>query len=318
MRIAILDDYLNVSQELADWSRLGPEHEVVVFNRHIRYLHDRVSQLQGFDVLCMMRERMDCPAELIDALPALKLICITGQNHRTLDLKAAARRGVVVSRTQRRDSVSHATVELAWGLMLALARSIPQDTWAMGQGGWQTALGVSLEGKTLGLLGLGRLGQRMAPIARAFGMEVMAWSPNLTAERAATAGVLGVDRQTLFGRADFLSLHLVLSDTSRHIVDRSALALMKPDAYLVNTARAGLVDTDALIEALEQGRLAGAAVDVFEEEPLPADAEIRRTRNLMLTPHVGYSVRELMQDFYQDTVDNIAAFLRGKPINIVV
>ncbi len=318
MRIAILDDYLNVSRQLADWSRLGSGHEVVVFNHHLPSLSDRVRLLRDFDVLCMMRERMDCPAELIEALPALKLICITGQKHRTLDLPAAARRGVVVCRTQRRDSGSHATVELAWGLLLALARRLPHEACGMREGRWQTALGVSLEGKTLGLLGLGKLGQRMVPMARAFGMKVVAWSPNLTPERAEAAGTVWVDRQALFSQSDFLSLHLVLSDSTRHVVDERALALMRPDSYLVNTARAGLVDTEALLAALARGQLAGAAVDVFDEEPLPADAPIRRANNLILTPHIGYSVQELMREFYQDTVENIAAYLRGEPINVVV
>jgi len=318
MRIAILDDYLNAAKTLADWSQIESEHDVVVFDRHIRDMQDRVKLLRDFDVLCMMRERMDCPRELIEALPALKLICITGQNHRTLDFRAAAERGIVVCRPVRRAIGSHATVELAWGLILALARNLPGETWNMREGGWQSALGVSLEGRTLGLLGLGRLGQRMVPTAKSFGMSVLAWSPNLTDERAEAAGAVRVDKQTLLRECDFLSLHLVLGETTRSIVGRNDLALLKPGAYLVNTARSGLVDTEALMQALEQGRLAGAAIDVFEEEPLPENAAIRRCKNLILTPHIGYSVVEQMRDFYRDTVDNITGYLRGKPINVIV
>jgi D-3-phosphoglycerate dehydrogenase len=316
MRLAILDDYQNVALGLADWSRLEGRCSVTVFRRPFRDIDDAAEALQPFDILCSMRERTAFPRELLERLPNLKLITITGGQHRTLDIEAATQLGIAVSGTTRRGTGHHATPELAWGLILSLARHIPLEATKMRSGGWQETLGTVLSGKTLGLLGLGRLGSRMVPIGRAFGMEVIAWSPNLTDARAEELGATRVERNELFARSDVLSLHVVLSERSRGMVGRQELALMKPGAFLINTARGPIVDEEALIEALAEGRIA-AGLDVFAIEPLPDDHPLRRLPNVVLTPHLGYTVKELFQVFYEDTVENVEAFLDGNPIRLV-
>ena len=313
MRVAILDDYAHLALKLADWSACAGRCELQVFDRHLSE-DEAVEQLQDFDVICLLRERMAIPRSLLLRLPRLKLICITGSKHRTLDLATAIERGITVSFTARSQNGQFATAELAWGMMLSLARHIPAEVARMKIGGWQDSVGYALAGRTLGLLGLGRLGSRMVPIARAFDMDVIAWSQNLSTEAAAQLGATRVEKDELFSRSDFLSLHLVLSERSRGIVGARELGLMKPSAYLINTSRGPLIDHDALLEALRQRRIAGAALDTFEVEPLPDDEPLRQLDNALLTPHIGYMAEELLTDFYRDTVENLQAWLDGKPI----
>lgn len=317
LRLAILDDYQNVALRLADWSRLRDRSEITVFERSFRDEDEAAAALAPFDILCTMRERTDLPASLIARLPNLKLITITGAKNRTLDLDAAAARGITVSGTSRRGHGHLATPELAWGLILSLARHIPHEAARMREGGWQTTLGHVLAGKTLGLMGLGRLGSRMVPVARAFDMDVIAWSPNLTPERARAAGAARVNKDQVFRRADVVSLHLVLGDTTRGIVGPAEFALMKPSAWIVNTARAQLIDEVALTEALRSRRIAGAGLDVHYREPMPDDDPFRVLPNVVMTPHLGFTVEELFRVFYEDTVENVAAFLDGAPIRLV-
>lgn len=317
IRVAVLDDYAGVALEVADWTPLRGRTEIEVVRRNLRVPDEAAEVLSGFDVICCMRERMAVPAALIRRLPRLKLIAITGPAHRTLDLDEATARGIAVCNATLRGSGRNATVELAWGLILSLARHLPEEAAAMRRGGWQSRIGSALADRTLGLVGLGRLGRRMVPVARAFGMEVIAWSPNLTPEAAAEAGAEYVTKQDLFRLGDVVSLHLVLGERSRGIVGAAELALMKPTAWLVNTARGPLVQREALLAALREGRIAGAALDVYDEEPLPPDDPLRALPNVVLTPHLGYAVRESLGEFYAQTVENIRAWLDGTPMRVV-
>ena len=315
LRIAILDDYQDVALSLADWGLLGDDCEIVRFERNLASEDEAAAALAGFDVLCLMRERMPLSAALIERLPALKLVVVTGARVRTIDMEAAVARGITVCHTHAGES-AHATPEIAWGLILSLARSIPEEDARIRAGGWQSTVGTVLGGKTLGLVGLGKLGGRMVPIAKAFGMEVIAWSQNLTGERAAEAGARRVDKQTLFREADVVSLHFILGERSRHTVSAAELALMKQGAWLINTARGPLVDEAALIEALRQGRIK-AGLDVFEIEPLPADHPLRTMPNTVLTPHLGYVTQGAYSAFYRDAVDNIRAWREGAPVRVL-
>jgi phosphoglycerate dehydrogenase-like enzyme len=242
---------------------------------------------------------------------------ITGRSHRTLDLAAATRRGIVVSRTTDGGGAPNGTPELAWGLVLCAARQISYEDRLMRSGGWQHGAGMVLDGKVLGLLGLGKIGRRMAEYGKAFGMEVIAWSQNLTAEAAASVGVTRVEKNELLERSDVLSVHVVLSDRTRGLIGAEELALMKPTSILINTSRGPIVAEAALIDALSKNKIRGAGLDVYDQEPLPADSPLRRLDNVVLTPHLGYASEEGMRSFYEDTVENIAAFLDGKPIRVV-
>lgn len=314
--VAILDDWLGLSQELADWTPVTQRARLTVFRQHLSP-EEAVTALQDVDVVCHMRERMAMPRELLRALPRLKMIAITGPKHRTLDLQAAREQDITVCWAPSDPRGTTGTTELAWGLILSLARHIPQEAAAMQRGAWQNTCGRVLNGRTLGLLGLGRLGRQMVPVARAFGMEVIAWSQNLTPEAAQDAGARHVTKDELFASSDFLSLHVVLSERTRHIVGLRELALMKSDACLVNTSRAGLVDEPALQEALRAGRLGGAGIDVYEREPLPADDPWRQVPRTVLTPHLGYASQDVLSAFYRHTVENVAAWLAGQPIRVV-
>ena len=312
-RIAILDDYQRVAMTMADWSALPPECDLVVFDRNLETEDEAARALADFDVVCLLRERMPMPRTLIERLPALKLIVVTGAHNRTLDLAAAKERGITVSHTRGGDS-QYATPELAWGLILSLMRHIPQEHQRMREGGWQETVGTALHGQTLSILGLGRLGSRMASIGRAFGMEVLAWSPNLTAERAEAAGATLVAKNELFARADVLTIHLVLGERSRGLVGAAELQRMKPSAVLINTSRGPIVDEAALIAALEARDIRGAGLDVYDREPLPADHPLRRLDNVVLTPHLGYVTEGTYRMFYADTVEAIAAWRAGTPV----
>lgn len=316
MRIAVLDDYHHLALKLADWSAIQARAEVVVFDRNLALVDEAAAALREFDAICTLRERMAVPAALLESLPRLKLIAITGDKHRTLDMAAATARGVVVSCTTAK---TRGTSELAWALILALARHLPAEVSSMRRGGWQSRerIGIVLHDRTLGLLGLGRIGRQMAEIGRAFGMSAIAWSPNLTDARAAEAGARRVDKDALFRDSDVISIHLVLGETTRGLVGARELALMKPGAFLVNTARGPIVEEAALIEALVSGRIAGAGLDVFDREPLPDDHPLRRLDNVLLTPHLGYLTEDTLRLFYRDTVENLAAWLDGAPLRVL-
>jgi phosphoglycerate dehydrogenase-like enzyme len=316
-KIAILDDYARVALGVADWSAVQARAEVTVFDRHLSEA-EAAEALQDFDVLVTVRERMAVPRSLIARLPKLKLITIIGMSLPNLDMAAATDHGVLVAHSSPTAfrGLGNATPELAWGLMIATVRHITHEDRRMREGGWQSTTGLILAGRTLGLLGLGRIGKRMAEYAKVFGMEVIAWSQNLTAEAAAEVGVTRVEKDELFRRADVLSIHLILSDRTRDLVTARELALMKRSAFLINTSRGPIVDEAALIEALRSRRIAGAGLDVFDVEPPPADHPFRSMANVTLTPHLGYVTRETLHAFYADTIDALLAFLEGKPIRI--
>jgi phosphoglycerate dehydrogenase-like enzyme len=316
LRIAVLDDYQRVAEHYADWSRLRSGCEVAIFDRHLGSVDDAAAALSDFDIICLLRERMPVPGELLERLPRLKLLCVTGAHNRTLDLAAAKSRGILVSHT-RNASTEHPTSELAWGLILAAARRLDVENRNIREGGWQTTVGRTLHGRTLGVLGLGRLGTVVARIGAAFGMQILAWSPNLTEQRAAEAGARLVSKPDLFAGSDVLTIHLVLSDRTRGLVGADDLALMGRESILVNTSRGQLIQEDALIAALNEGRPGMAALDTFDIEPLPSDHPFRTMSNVLATPHLGYVTEETYRVFYADVVENIEAFLAGQPIRLL-
>jgi phosphoglycerate dehydrogenase-like enzyme len=309
MKIAILDDYQNVALDCADWDSLGAEIEVVT--SPISDTDELVRRLAGAEVVVAMRERTRFPAELLERLTDLRLLVSTGRRNAAIDLEAARRHGIVVCGT---GYLPYPTAEHTWALILAAARNLATELPAMAEGAWQTTVGIGLHGKTLGLLGLGRLGSMVARVGQAFGMETIAWSQNLTSERAAEHGVTAVAKEELLRRSDVLSIHLVLGDRTRGLVGAAEFALMKAGAMLVNTSRGPIVDEAALTAALREGRIACAALDVYDTEPLPADHPLRTLPNVTLTPHLGYVTREVYEIFYRDAVEDIAAYRAGEPI----
>ena len=315
MKIAILDDYQQVATQSADWRSIPGVSEVRSFPRNIGDRDELVRQLQPYDVIVAMRERTRFPADVIEALPNLKLVVSTGGRNPSIDAEACARRNVALCSAHGTATSHGSTAEVAWALVLALVKRIPQSQQAMRAGGWQeTVITESLAGKTLGVLGLGRLGKYVARYGQAFGMTVIAWSPHLTDERAAEASVRRVSKEELFAQADVISLHLVSNAATRGIVGAKEIGAMKRSAYLVNTSRGPLVDEQALMSALEERRIAGAGLDVFWTEPLPPDHALRRLDNVVLTPHLGYVVDDNMKMFYQNAVRNIVAWTRGEPL----
>jgi D-3-phosphoglycerate dehydrogenase len=316
LRIAVLDDYQRVALRLADWSQLGPDAKVDVFDRNLSTVEEAAAALQPYDVICLMRERMPMPRALIEGLPNLKLIIVTGARTHTIDFDAATARGITVCHTHPGES-QHATSELTWGLILACARHIPEEHQRVATGGWQETIGTVLHGKTVGILGLGKLGSRVAAIAQAFGMERIAWSQNLTADRAAAAGATLVSRDELFADADVLTIHLVLGERTRGLVGARDLGLMKPTAILINTSRGPIVDEAALIEALRERRIRGAGLDVYDREPLPPDHPLRQLPNVVHTPHLGYVTEGAYREFYPDMVENIIAWQAGNPVRVL-
>ncbi|WP_322013225.1 D-2-hydroxyacid dehydrogenase family protein [Paraburkholderia sp. J12] len=310
IRIAILDDYQNVALDMADWSVLQGRAEITVFNDHQALPAQVVERLQPFDVVCVMRERTPLTRAILEQLPDLKLIASTGPANASIDMEAAAARGIEVAHT---GYSSTPTIEFAWAMILAMARNIPIENRSLREGGWQRTLGTQLAGKTLGLLGLGHIGSAVGVIGRAFRMNVIAWSQNLTAERAESKGVQLVDKDTLFSSADILSIHLRLSERTHGLVGAAELARMKPASRIVNTSRGPIVDAAALIDALRRGQIAGAALDVYDTEPLEAASPLRTLDNVLATPHIGYVTREMYETFYGDTVRNIVAWLDRRP-----
>lgn len=315
MKIAILDDYQQVAKQLADWGSLPADSEVDSFAENIADTNELVRRLQPYDVIVAMRERTRFPAQVIDALPKLRLLVSTGARNPSIDAEACARRKIALCSAHGTASAQSSTAEVAWSLILALVKRIAQADKAMRAGGWQeTLITESLAGKTLGVLGLGRLGKHVARYGQAFGMNVIAWSPHLTDERAAEVSVRRVSKEDLFAQSDIVSLHLVSNAATKGIVGPGEIAAMKPTAYLVNTSRGPLIDEQALIRALQERRIAGAGLDVFWTEPLPKDHVVRRLDNVVLTPHLGYVVDDNLKMFYQNAVKNIKSWIAGEPL----
>jgi phosphoglycerate dehydrogenase-like enzyme len=306
MKIAILDDYQNVAAQCADWSQLAASAELTFFNDHLSDVDALVSRLEPFDIVCVMRERTPLTADVIGRLPALKLIASTGPRNASIDVNAARARGIEIVNTGYN---SYPTIELTWSLILASARHIVTEAQGMRAGMWQKTLGLGLHGKTLGILGLGRVGAGVARVGLAFGMKVIAWSQNLTSDKASENGVTLATKEELFRTSDIVSVHVILSGRTRGLVGRSELDLMKSSALLVNTSRGPIVDESALIEALQAKRIGGAAVDVFDREPLPPEHPFRSLPNVLATPHIGYVADGLYRTFYQDTVSNIVSWM---------
>jgi D-3-phosphoglycerate dehydrogenase len=314
-RCAILDDYQNCALEVADWSILGKEVETKTFTDYLGSSDNVIKALQGFHIVALMRERTKFDRKVIEALPDLKLIVTCGMRNAAIDVAFAKERGIPSLGTE---SAGFPTAELAIGIMLELARKIGWEDNRMKTGElWQKTLGIELEGKTLGILGLGKLGTRTARIAKAIGMRVIAWSQNLTAEKAKEGGAELVSKEELFKQSDFISIHLVLSQRSRGLVGAADLALMKKTAFLVNTSRGPIVDEAALLDALRQKKIAGAGLDVYEPEPLPLDHPIRKLDNVVITPHLGYVTAENYRRYYGGMVEDIRSWLDGKPIRVM-
>src|SRR6266481_620223 len=308
MKVAILDDYQNVALQLADWSAVRQHAEITVFNDHLADPAAVVERLRPFDAICVMRERTPLTREILQQLPNLKLIASTGPRNASINSQTATDLGIAVTATGY-DSTP--TIEFTWSLILASMRGIDREAASLKAGGWQTSLGSNLRGKSLGVVGLGNIGREVARIGLAFGMKVIAWSQNLTQEKASAAGATLVDKETLFREADVITVHLVLSGRTRGLIGAPEFALMKPTARLINSSRGPIVDQAALIKALQARTIAGAAVDVFDTEPLPADHPFRTLDNLLATPHIGYVTEELYRTFYGDAAASIAAWLEA-------
>jgi phosphoglycerate dehydrogenase-like enzyme len=314
VRVAVLDDYQAVALKMADWSVLPSDTQVQVFKDHLSDEKALADRLRDFEIAVAMRERTPFPRTVLQRLPKLKLLITTGMRNASIDVAAARDLGITVCGT---GGLPHPTAELTWGLILALLRQIPREDSATRSGHWQVSVGVGLRGKVLGVMGLGNLGSQVATVGTAFGMSVLAWSQNLTTERAAQFGATLIGKDELLSRADIVTIHLVLSDRTRGLVGARELGLMKSTAYLVNTSRGPIVDEEALVQALRQGTIAGAALDVFDEEPLPLNHSLRRLENTVITPHLGYVTAETYKVFYGQAVEDIQAFLRGEPIRVI-
>jgi phosphoglycerate dehydrogenase-like enzyme len=314
VQVAVLDDYQRVSLQMADWSGVLERGDVDVYDDHVADPDALVERLARYDVVVLMRERTAFPAEVIDRLPALRLIVSTGRRNASVDVAAARARGIPVCGT---DSPVHAPSELTWALILGLSRHLVTEATNVATGGWLTTVGRDVEGATLGIIGLGRIGTQVAAVGRAFGMHVLAWSPRLTAERAAAAGASAVPLDRLLEESDVVTVHVPLNDGTRGLLSAAELARMKADALLVNTSRGPVVDEDALLTALHDGRLGGVALDVFDEEPLPVDHPLRTAPRTLLTPHAGYVTERVYRTFYTGVVEDILAFLEGEPIRVL-
>jgi phosphoglycerate dehydrogenase-like enzyme len=314
MKVALLDDFQDVGRTMGPWSRLGDRVEVTAFTAPITGEDALATVLQPFEVLVAMRERTAFPRSLVERLPGLRLLVTTGMANAAVDLDALRDRGVTVCGTQ---SSSPSTLELTWALLLAVSRHLCDEDGAVRHGGWQHTIGPELGGRTLGLLGLGRIGSQMVPVAKAFGMEVIAWSQHLTAAVAHAAGAELVEKQELFARADFVSIHYKLSERSVGIVGAAEIESMKATAFLVNTSRGPLVDTGALLAALHEGRIAGAGLDVYDEEPLPREHPLRAAPRTVLTPHIGYVATGNYERWWRQIVEDIEAFLDGEPVRVI-
>jgi phosphoglycerate dehydrogenase-like enzyme len=314
VKLTILDDYQGVALDCADWSAVRARYDVEVIGEHLTDEDELVRRLAGSEVVVAMRERTPFPARLFDRLPALRLLVTTGAKNAAIDLDAARAHGVTVCGT---GNTGNAVPEITIGMMIALMRNFAVEDAAVRSGGWQHTIGPGLAGTTLGIVGLGRLGIPVARLAQAFEMRVSAWSPNLTAERAAEHGVTAVDKAILFGASDVITIHLPLSERSRGLVGAEDLARMKPTAYLVNTSRGPIVDEAALVDALRERRIAGAALDVYDTEPLPADHPLRSLPNTLLLPHIGYVTLEVYRRWFRDVVEDVLAWGDGAPVRVL-
>jgi phosphoglycerate dehydrogenase-like enzyme len=312
-RVAVLDDYQRVARDCGDWTLLGDDVAVTFFHDHVDDARQLVNRLAPYDVVVAMRERTPFPGEVLRALPELRLLVATGMHHSAIDFEAATALGITVCGTQSWRGAT-ATIELTWGLILALARGIAAENAAIGSGGWQVGLGTLLEGKTLGIVGLGNLGSLLPPVATALGMRTVAWSANLTDERAAEVGVERLDHDDFFTASDVISVHLKLSPRSRGYVGRAQFELMKPTALLINTSRGPVVEEAALLEALRSRRIAAVALDVYDQEPLAVDHPLRSMPNALLTPHIGYATVETYGEYYGQAIEDILAFREGNPV----
>jgi D-3-phosphoglycerate dehydrogenase len=315
VRAAILDDYQNVAMAFADWSSIAKEVEIKVFNKPFANQEEAIKAMQGFAIVVGMRERTPFARKVIEALPDLKLLITTGARNNSFDVKACAERGVTVCGT---GAAGSPTTGITFGLMLELTRRIGFENARLKAGApWQVTVGRDLEGLTLGILGLGKLGQRSAAVGKAFGMKTIAWSQNLTEDKAKAAGADYVSKDDLFRSADFITIHNVLSDRSRGMVGAKELVLMKKTAYLINTSRGPIVDEKALIAALQNKTIAGAGLDVFDIEPLPLDHPFRKMDNVVITPHLGYVSEQNYRKYFPDVVEDIRAWLAGKPVRVI-
>lgn len=311
-QVAILDDYQKAALKTGDWSILNDKMELTVFHDHIFDTDLIIERLKPFDVICVMRERTPLTKEIFAGLPKLKLVVSTGMRNASIDLAAAAENGVEIAHT---GYVSSGAPEFTWALLMAMVKQIPQENRSLRAGGWQIGVGGDLKGKTLGIIGLGKIGKKIAAIAKVFDMEVMAWSTNLTEEMATDAGAKLVSKEELFKKADFISVHLVLSERSKGIIKGNDLALMKPTAYLINTSRGPLVDEAALINMLQSGKIAGAALDVFDQEPLAENHPFRTLHNVLATPHIGFVTEETYKLFFEDTIKILDAYCQNLELN---
>src|ERR1700720_2713027 len=315
IRCAILDDYQNVALKVADWGKVKDRVEIKVFQEHLGGSEKVIAALQGFQIIVAMRERTAFPKTVLDALPDLKLLITTGMRNASIDTEAAKARGVTVCGP---GPFGNPTSGIAIGLMLELTRCIGYENARLRAGAsWQTTIGLDLEGMTLGIVGLGKLGRRTANIAKAFGMTVLAWSQNLTAEKCREAGVDYATKDDLFRQSDFITVHVVLSDSTRGLIGAAELGLMKPTAFLINTSRGPIIDEAALIAALRQRKIAGAGLDVFDVEPLPLDHPLRKMDNVVITPHLGYVSKQNYRRYFAEAVEDIRAFLDGKPVRVL-
>lgn len=313
LRIAVLDDWQSIASDVLDWSVLDSVGEVSFLHEYPADTATMIQRLASFDVICIMRERTPFNEALLSQLPNLKLLVTGGMRNAAIDAAAARRHGIEVCGTE---SYKHAAPELTWALIMGITRNLVSEANSLRAGNWQIGIGSDLHGKTLGILGLGSIGKWIARYGQAFGMKVIAWSQNLTAEAAAEVGVTRVSKQELFEQADILSVHLVLSDRSRGLVDAEALGWMKTTAYLINSSRGPIVDETALIDSLRHKRIAGAALDVFDIEPLPADHPYRSLDNVLATPHIGYVTQNNYHMFYSQIIEDIQAWHAGKPIRV--
>ncbi|MGE0824498.1 MAG: D-2-hydroxyacid dehydrogenase family protein [Candidatus Binatia bacterium] len=313
-RVAVLDDYQDVALHMTDWSSISTDTEIQVFRDHLVVEDAIVERLKEYEIVVAMRERTPFQRSLLQRLPKLKLLVTTGMRNAAIDVAAANDLGVTVCGS---GGVIYPTAELTWGLILALLRHIPREDKAVREGLWQVSMGLGVNGKTLGVIGLGNLGSQVATIGKAFQMTVLAWSQNLTAERAAQVGVELVTKEEVLSRSDIVTIHLVLSDRTRGLLGANDLARMKPTAYLINTSRGPIVDESALITALQKKTIAGAGLDVFDHEPLSLDHPFRQLENTVITPHIGYVTTETYEIFFRHIVEDIRAFLDGQPVRVM-
>ena len=314
IRIALLDDYQNVALDSTTWTDLNPGTTIEVFHDHLFDEDALVERLQEFDVVMALRERTAYPRSVLERLPNLKLLSTAGMRNASIDVDAATDLGILVCGT---GGSSRATMELTWALILSLLRSVPRENAASRSGSWQETVGIGLDGKTIGIIGLGNIGGQMAEVARAFHMNIIAWSQNLTAERAAECAATLVTKQELLEQADIVTIHLRLSDRTVDLISTDDIALMKPSAYLVNSSRGPIINEDALLDALQNKKIAGAGIDVFDPEPISPDHAILKLDNAVITPHLGYVTKETYANFYGQTVENVNAFMDGDPVRVI-